>query len=74
MLFVAAKISQLAHLPQGQPERRSRALDMAAAMDDEGFGNCTNHYECEAVCPKQIPVRVIAQFNRDYLRAAFTSA
>jgi succinate dehydrogenase / fumarate reductase, iron-sulfur subunit len=73
MLFVAAKVSQLAHLPQGQPERRQRALNMVGAMDAEGFGNCTNQYECEAVCPKEISVRFIAEMNREYLRAALTT-
>src|SRR5690606_1128495 len=56
MLFVSAKMSQLAHLPQGQPERRRRALAMVAQMDKEGFGNCTNTYACEAECPKLISV------------------
>ena len=70
MLFLGAKVSHLAHLPQGQPERRRRVLRMVATMDAEGFGNCGNHYECEAVCPKEIPVRVIAEMNRDYLGAA----
>ncbi len=65
-LFVAAKISQLAHLPQGQPERAIRVLKMVEQMDIEGFGSCTNTFECEAVCPKEIPVRVIAEMNRDY--------
>lgn len=73
MLFVAAKVSQLAHLPQGQPERRERVLNMVRAMDAEGFGNCTNQYECEAVCPKEISVRFIAEMNREYLRAALTA-
>ncbi len=73
MLFVAAKVSQLAHLPQGQPERRARALNMVRAMDGEGFGNCTNQYECEAVCPKEISVRFIAEMNREYLRASLTA-
>lgn len=72
MLFVGAKISQFSHLPQGQPERSQRALQMVDAMDREGFGNCTNHYACEAVCPKEIPVRVIAELNRDYAKAALT--
>jgi len=72
MLFVSAKVVQFAKLPQGQPERRSRALKMVAQMDKEGFGNCTNTYECEAVCPKQIPVAFIAQLNRDFLGAALT--
>jgi succinate dehydrogenase / fumarate reductase iron-sulfur subunit len=69
MLFVSAKISQFAMLPQGQPERKRRALNMVDQMDKEGFGGCTNHYECEAVCPKKISVRFIAQMNRDYLKA-----
>lgn len=69
MLFVGAKVSQFAHLPQGQPERKRRVAAMVAQMDAEGFGNCTNQYECEAVCPKEIKVEVIAQLNRDYLRA-----
>lgn len=69
MLFVSAKISQFAMLPQGQPERKRRALKMVDQMDKEGFGACTNHYECEAVCPKKISVRFIAQMNRDYLKA-----
>jgi len=72
MLFVAAKVSQLAHLPQGQPERQRRALSMVAQMDAEQFGSCTNYYECEAVCPKEISVRVIAEMNRDYLKATLT--
>ena len=69
MLFVGAKVSHFKHLPQGQVERQSRALNLVAAMDAEGFGNCTNQNECEAVCPKEIPVRVIADMNREYLRA-----
>jgi succinate dehydrogenase / fumarate reductase iron-sulfur subunit len=73
MLFVAAKVSHLAKLPQGQPERRRRVLKMVAQMDAEGFGNCTNQYECEAVCPKEISVQFIAQMNRDYLRANLAS-
>jgi len=70
MLFVGAKVSHLAHLPQGQPERDARALAMIQQADAELFGNCTNHYECGEHCPKEIPVRVIAEMNRDYLRAA----
>lgn len=69
MLFVAAKVSHLAHLPQGQPERAERVRNMVAKMDAEGFGNCTNYFECEAACPKEISVRHIAQMNRDYLAA-----
>jgi succinate dehydrogenase / fumarate reductase iron-sulfur subunit len=74
MLFVGAKISHLRHLPQGKVEQDRRALAMVQQMDAEGFGNCSNYYECEAVCPKEIPVRVIAEMNRDYVKASFTSA
>jgi succinate dehydrogenase / fumarate reductase iron-sulfur subunit len=70
MLFVGAKVSQFLHLPQGQPERERRVLAMVSQMDEEGFGTCTNTYECSAVCPKEIPVRVIAELNREYFRAA----
>jgi succinate dehydrogenase / fumarate reductase iron-sulfur subunit len=66
MLFVGAKVSHLALLPQGQAERTSRALKMVRTMDEEGFGNCSNYYECEAVCPAEIPVSVIARLNREY--------
>jgi succinate dehydrogenase / fumarate reductase iron-sulfur subunit len=66
MLFVAAKVSHLAHLPQGQPERQKRVLAMVRTMDEEGFGNCSNYYECEAVCPADIPAAVITQLNREY--------
>ena len=66
MLFVAAKVSHLGHLPQGQPERSRRALAMVRQMDAEGFGGCTNQYECEAACPKEISVDHIARLNRDY--------
>jgi succinate dehydrogenase / fumarate reductase iron-sulfur subunit len=71
MLFVGAKVSQFLHLPQGHPERETRVRNMVAAMDREGFGNCTNTYECEAVCPKKVSVRVIAELNRELRRAAF---
>lgn len=67
MLFVSAKVSQLAYLPQGQVERKVRVQKMVAAMDAEGFGNCSNQYECEAVCPKEIKVESIARMNREYL-------
>lgn len=70
MLFVGAKVSQFLHLPQGQPERRRRVLNMVDQMDAEGFGNCTNQEECEAVCPKEISVKVISELNREYLRAS----
>jgi succinate dehydrogenase / fumarate reductase iron-sulfur subunit len=66
MLFTAAKVSHLAFLPQGQPERTDRVLKMVTAMDAEGFGNCTNTYECEAVCPASISASYIAKLNREY--------
>ncbi|WP_417914251.1 succinate dehydrogenase/fumarate reductase iron-sulfur subunit [Candidatus Electronema sp. JM] len=69
MLFVSAKISQLALLPQGQAERSRRALAMVVAMDNEGFGSCGNQRECERVCPKGISIRSIAKMNREYLAA-----
>jgi len=69
MLFVAAKVSHLAKLPQGQPERRQRVQAMVTSMDREGFGGCTNHFECEAACPKNISVKFIATMNREYLKA-----
>ena len=69
MLFVAAKVSQLALLPQGLIERAQRVEKMVARMDAEGFGNCTNQYECQAVCPKEISVSFIARMNREYLHA-----
>jgi succinate dehydrogenase / fumarate reductase iron-sulfur subunit len=69
MLFTAAKVSHLALLPQGHPERRKRVRNMVEQMDREGFGNCTNYYECEAACPKEISVQFIAQMNREYLAA-----
>ena len=71
MLFTAAKVTHLALLPQGQPERYLRVRRMVAQMDVEGFGNCTNHRECEAACPKAIPIETIARLNRDFLRAGF---
>lgn len=70
MLFVSAKVSHLGLLPQGQPERSRRVLSMVAQMDDEGFGSCTNHGECEAACPKEIRLEFIARMNRDYAKAA----
>ena len=70
MLFVAAKLGHLSHLPQGSPERYRRARAMVDAMDAAGFGNCTNHYECEAACPKEISVRWIARMNRDFAKAS----
>ncbi|HEY0456369.1 MAG TPA: succinate dehydrogenase/fumarate reductase iron-sulfur subunit, partial [Verrucomicrobiae bacterium] len=69
MLFVSAKISHLGLLPQGQPERNMRAASMVAAMDAEGFGNCTVTGSCEAVCPKEISLSFIARMNRDFGKA-----
>jgi succinate dehydrogenase iron-sulfur subunit len=74
MLFVAAKVSHLGLLPQGQPERSSRAIKMVRTMDSLGFGNCTNHYECEAVCPAEISATFISRLNRDYGAASITDA
>lgn len=69
MLFTAAKVTHLGLLPQGQAERDQRVLRMVQTMDEEGFGGCTNHRECEAACPKGIGVDNIAQLNRDLVRA-----
>lgn len=69
MLFVAAKVNQYALLPQGQPERKERVIKMVGQMEKEGFGACTNHYECEAACPKEIPAKFIAQLNREFMSA-----
>ncbi|RAP33997.1 succinate dehydrogenase/fumarate reductase iron-sulfur subunit [Candidatus Marinamargulisbacteria bacterium SCGC AG-410-N11] len=73
MLFVAAKVSHLALLPQGQAERQKRVLKMVSQMDKEGFGNCSNEYQCEAACPKGISVSTIARMNSDYLSASLKS-
>jgi succinate dehydrogenase / fumarate reductase iron-sulfur subunit len=73
MLFVAAKVSHLALLPQGHPERTRRALDMVEQMDELGFGNCSNERECEAACPKGISIRNIARLNWEFLKAAIFS-
>lgn len=70
MLFVSAKVSHMAQLPQGQPERMRRVSNMVEQMDNEGFGNCTNFFECEAACPKQISVSHIALMNRDFLKSS----
>jgi succinate dehydrogenase / fumarate reductase iron-sulfur subunit len=70
MLFVSSKITHLGLLPQGQPERASRALDMVNQMDAEGFGNCSNHLECSAACPKEITWLNITRMNRDYISAS----
>lgn len=74
MLFVSAKAGQLNLLPQGQPEKDSRVLNMVATMDEAGFGNCTNQYECSAACPKLISEEFISKLNRDYLAASVKSA
>ncbi len=73
-LFVSAKVSQLALLPQGRPESSSRVQAMVAQMDEEGFGGCSNTYECEAACPAGISVTNIARMNREYIRATLTAA
>jgi succinate dehydrogenase / fumarate reductase iron-sulfur subunit len=70
-LFTAAKLAHLHNLPQGQPEKLHRTHAMVSAMDAAGFGACTNHYECEAACPKEIPRDVMAEMNREYAKAAF---
>jgi succinate dehydrogenase / fumarate reductase, iron-sulfur subunit len=70
MLYTGAKVSHLGLMPQGQPERWDRVRKMVAQMDAEGFGTCTNHYECEAACPKDISVEFIARLNRDYIKAS----
>jgi succinate dehydrogenase / fumarate reductase iron-sulfur subunit len=72
MLFVSAKVGQLARLPQGQAERDSRAKSMVDQMDEEGFGNCTNQGECEAVCPKDIKIKYISELNLEYTRSVLT--
>jgi succinate dehydrogenase / fumarate reductase iron-sulfur subunit len=69
MLFTSAKVTQLNSLPQGQPQRDQRTLSMVAAMSEEQFGSCANHGECEAVCPKEIPIEFIGKMNRDLIRA-----
>ncbi|NBR06116.1 MAG: succinate dehydrogenase/fumarate reductase iron-sulfur subunit [Planctomycetes bacterium] len=73
MLFVSAKVSHLGLLPQGQPERTARVRKMVSQMDKEGFGACTNQYECEAACPKEISADFIARMNGDYLWASVTT-
>lgn len=74
MLFVAAKVSQLALLPQGKAEAKRRALNMVAKMDELGFGSCTNTGACQAECPKGISIEYIARLNREYLTASFSEA
>jgi succinate dehydrogenase / fumarate reductase iron-sulfur subunit len=72
-LFLSAKVSHLALLPQGNPERSSRVVNMVAQMDKEGFGACTNTGACEAACPKEISIANIARLNKEYLGAVLTS-
>lgn len=73
-LFTAAKVSHLAMLPQGQPERSRRVLEMVDQMEEEGFGNCSNYGECQAVCPKGIDIQSIAVMRRDYLKSMLRSS
>jgi succinate dehydrogenase / fumarate reductase iron-sulfur subunit len=73
MLFTSAKVSHLALLPQGEPERKNRVKNMVAQMDKEGFGACTNTGACEAVCPKEISITNIARLNAEYLGAGLTT-
>ena len=73
MLFVSAKISQLALLPQGKPEAAKRAVSMVRVMDGCGFGNCSNHRECENTCPKEISIVNIARLNREFIKASLAS-
>ncbi|MEN0060958.1 MAG: succinate dehydrogenase/fumarate reductase iron-sulfur subunit [Myxococcota bacterium] len=74
MLFTAAKVTHLSEVPQGHPERTQRVLNMIAVHDEQGFGACSNHGECAAVCPKGIDLSMIAQLNREYLRAMTAEA
>jgi succinate dehydrogenase / fumarate reductase iron-sulfur subunit len=71
MLFTGAKVAQFAALPQGQVEAPERVANMMKEMRECGFGNCTNHYECQAACPKGIDVKFIARLNREFLKALF---
>lgn len=73
MLFASSKIDHLAHLPQGDPERKQRVLNMVQAMDEAGFGNCSNTGACERSCPKEITLESIARMNREYLKARLSS-
>jgi succinate dehydrogenase / fumarate reductase iron-sulfur subunit len=74
MLFVSAKVTHLNLLPQGKPEAKKRARAMVRAMDAEGFGNCSNYYACEAVCPAGVKADVISMLNRDYIRGELSEA
>ena len=74
MLFTAAKVAHLGLLPQGQPERAARVVSMVKQMDEEMFGGCTNHGECQEACPKGISIKYITRLNRDFLVANFRKA
>lgn len=74
MLFVGAKVTHLNLMPQGKPEAKKRAREMVRAMDAEGFGNCSNYYACEAVCPASVSASVIAMLNREYIRGEVSEA
>ena len=74
MLFTAAKVNHLNLLPQGSTEAQERVANMVRRMDKEGFGNCSNEYECEAACPKSISVSHIARMNKQYMKAKLTSS
>jgi len=74
MLFVGAKVTHLGLLPQGQAERKKRAREMVRTMQDEGFGNCSNYYACEAVCPANVSASVIAMLNRDYIKGELSES
>jgi succinate dehydrogenase / fumarate reductase iron-sulfur subunit len=71
MLFTGAKVSQFAVIPQGQAEAATRVKNLVDAMASCGFGNCTNHYECQVACPKGINVKFIARMNREFIKAQF---
>ncbi|MFP4588268.1 MAG: succinate dehydrogenase/fumarate reductase iron-sulfur subunit, partial [Desulfohalobiaceae bacterium] len=70
-LFVGSKVSHLALMPQGRPEAARRVASMLQSMQDEGFGHCSNHYECQAVCPKDIHIQFIARMNRELFKSWF---
>jgi succinate dehydrogenase / fumarate reductase iron-sulfur subunit len=74
MLFTSAKVAHLGLLPQGKPESKRRVLKMVQQMDEEGFGNCSNHFECEAVCPAGVPATFITRLNREYAGASVVAA
>jgi succinate dehydrogenase / fumarate reductase iron-sulfur subunit len=73
-LFTGAKLAHLNRLPQGEPERKQRTVAMVEQMEEEGFGDCSNFAECEAVCPKGISISAIAEMRRNYMSAAFSAS